>query len=696
LHHPLAAIVLSITWAGAASAQTITTTIDAGNSGDPITKYMYGQFIEHLGDPINKGLWAEMIDDRKFFFPVNSSPNDPPPPPGQTPPRGNRRNHWKPIGPDSFVTMDREHPYVGDQTPLIKLEASASHGVAQAGMALRKGKSYTGRIVLAGDSGARVTVALIWGPNPGDRQTISAGNLRGAYTKIPLKFTVMADNDDGRIEIAGTGTGSFHIGAVSLMPADNIKGFRADTRALLRQLDSGMYRLPGGNFISDHDWEDAIGDADKRPPKWDFHWGDMQPNDVGTDELMTLCDLLGVEPYITVNSGFGDVRSAANQVEYTNGAADTPYGKLRAANGHPAPYPVKYWNVGNEMYGWWQLGHMALNQYSIKHNMFAAAMRKKDPSIVIIASGAMPDEMTVTTNARRTTGKVLAEFATESDWTGGMLSNSINLFDVLAEHWYTHAGMRFDLVTGQNGPLGTRAGFIPVEESFIDLARRGANRVRCKAEAWVEYLKRFPLIQERRIYVAMDEWSAPAGPGVRTNISTAWVFHEMFRHTDFVKMSAHTMGYSCITYNRTESQLNSQGLIFKFYRDHYGTIPVSVTGNSPQPPPKWPVGGDQPKVNAGSDTYPLDVAAAWTADHKLLTVAILNPDESAHDLTWSFKGVEFTGKGRMWRMTSPDARATDGIGKKPAVDIAETALANVRRSVPVPPLSIDLFEFTVR
>jgi alpha-L-arabinofuranosidase len=220
--------------------------------------------------------------------------------------------------------------------------------------------------------------------------------------------------------------------------------------------------------------------------------------------------------------------------------------------------------------------------------------------------------------------------------------------------------------------------------------------VRCKAEAWVEYLKRFPLIQERRIYLAMDEWSAPAGPGVRTNISTAWVFHEMFRHTDFVKMSAHTMGYSCITYNRTESQLNSQGLIFKFYRDHYGTIPVSVTGNSPQPPPKWPVGGDQPKVNAGSDTYPLDVVAAWTADHKLLTVAILNPDESAHDLTWSFKGVEFTGKGRMWRMTSPDARATDGIGKKPAVDIAETALANLPKSVPVPPLSIDLFEFTVR
>ena len=90
---------------------------------------------------------------------------------------------------------------------------------------------------------------------------------------------------------------------------------------------------------------------------------------------MTLARILPIEPYICVNDGFGEAHSAAEQVEYFNGAATTPMGKLRAANGHPEPYKVKWWNIGNEMYGPWQLGHMSLAHYAIKQNMFAEAMR---------------------------------------------------------------------------------------------------------------------------------------------------------------------------------------------------------------------------------------------------------------------------------------------------------------------------------
>ena len=156
------------------------------------------------------------------------------------------------------------------------------------------------------------------------------------------------------LEITGTGTGNFHIGTVSLMPADNVQGFRPDTIALLRQLHSGMWRLPGGNFISDWNWYDSIGDIDKRPPMFDYAWNAMQTNDVGMDEFMTLCKLIGVEPYITVNAGFGDSHSAAEEVEYMNGSVDTRLGAMRAQNGHPEPYHVKFWNIGNEPYGYWQ------------------------------------------------------------------------------------------------------------------------------------------------------------------------------------------------------------------------------------------------------------------------------------------------------------------------------------------------------
>ena len=229
------------------------------------------------------------------------------------------------------------------------------------------------------------------------------------------------------------------------MPADNVEGFRPDTTALLRQLHSGFWRLPGGNFISDWSWYDSVGDMDKRPPMLDYAWNAMQTNDVGMDELMTFCKLIGVEPYITVNAGFGDAHSAAEEVEYMNGSVNTRLGAMRARNGHPQPYHVNFWNMGNEPYGAWQLGHTALHYFALKNNEFAKAMRKADPSITLLASGAMPDEMTVTGQTRVLHLKdIQAQFGSEADWTGGLLAHSWGNFDGLTEHWYARAGKRFD------------------------------------------------------------------------------------------------------------------------------------------------------------------------------------------------------------------------------------------------------------
>ena len=122
------------------------------------------------------------------------------------------------------------------------------------------------------------------------------------------------------------------------MPSDNVQGFRPDTIALLRDLHAGMWRLPGGNFLSDWNWYDSIGDIDKRPPVFDNAWNAMQTNDLGMDELMTLCKLIGVDPYISVNAGFGDAHSAAEEVEYINGSAQHAHGGACAPKtGTPNP-----------------------------------------------------------------------------------------------------------------------------------------------------------------------------------------------------------------------------------------------------------------------------------------------------------------------------------------------------------------------
>lgn len=276
------------------AAKRIAVSIDAGKTAPTISPYIYGQFIEHIGDLINRSLWAELLDDRKFYNDITSKP------PvragrgggGGGGGRGRPAATWMPIGPDDSVVMDQKNPYVGAHTPLVKLAGDSPRGIQQASIAVRKGKAYSGRVVLAGSPGAKVSVSLVWGAGRGDRQAVPITTLTAAYAKFPLKFTAAADSDNARIEISGTGQGSFHIGAVSLMPADNIRGFRPDIIALLKGQRSGMWRFPGGNYLSAFEWRDAIGDPDKRPPRLDPVRGGFQPNDVGTDEFMTMTGLL--------------------------------------------------------------------------------------------------------------------------------------------------------------------------------------------------------------------------------------------------------------------------------------------------------------------------------------------------------------------------------------------------------------------
>jgi len=509
-------------------------------------------------------------------------------------------------------------------------------------------------------------VSLIWGSGPNDRQTVPIKALTAAYAKFPLKFTAGAETDNGRIEIAGAGKGAFRVGAASLMPADNNRGFRMDTIALLKAQHSGMYRWPGGNFLSAHEWRDAIGDIDKRPPRWDPVWNALQPNDVGTDEFLFMAELLGVDSFISASAGFGDAHSAAELVEYVNGSIDTPMGKLRAANGHPEPYGVKWWGIGNEMWGDFQFGYMVLKQYVYKHNLFGEAMRKVDPTITLLATG-------------RAAGSI-EEIGTDRDWTGGFFTHCLPYVEVMSEHYYAYEG-------GQNRSA-------PVELPLVDAVYRAANLVRAKVEAYEEYYRRIPGLKTKKVPMAIDEWAYSRLPvNMKQTLGNALVFHEMFRHTDVIQMAGHTMATSAIDYNANGATLNATGLLFKLYRDRMGTVPVAVDGNSPPLPPTRPApGGAQPRPNAGSPTWPLDVSAALSADGKLLTVAIINPTDTAQELDIAIQGARLRGTGRMWRLTGPNLTATTGLARK-EVQVTEAPIKEAPKTLRVAPISIEMYEF---
>ena len=711
---PLSACVIAFTavmWIGCAAAraqsrdaavpQQIVANIDVRQTEEPVSKYVFGMFIEHIGKTMYGPLWAEMLDDRKFYYPISSKEDEPQPRresggPGRMP-----LQKWKPIGPDDAVVMDKERPFVGEQSPRVQLDVATPHGIRQSGLAVVKGKRYVGYIWARGTPDSRVIVALVLGSADSQRQKASLSQLGSVYRKIPFAFTAANDAGDASLEITGTGRGSFHVAAVSLMPADNIDGFRPDTIALLKQIKSGFWRF-GGNYTSNYYWYDAIGDRDKRPSDWDSAWNQMQTNDLGPDEFADFCRLIGVEPYISVNAGLGDAHSAAQEVEYMNGRVTTPMGALRAKNGHPEPYHVKFWNIGNEPWGAWQIGRTDLKYFMLKHNEFAKEMRKVDPSIVLIASGEMLEDGQVPGALRaKYVGNLAGAYGSDFDWTGGFLKECWGNFDGMAEHWYARSGQRYNVEKARNLPAEkpNDDAYDKVEQTTLEFARYPANIVRSKAEEWVGYQRRFPAILSKRTFLSVDEYAYFGGsfgrsPDLKQALAYGMLFNEMLRHTDFLTMAAHTMGTSSLDFNRTTSTLNTLGLAFQMYSSTFpDSIPVVVTGNSPQPAPKYPPAPDQPETSSGSPTYPLDLFAALSTDRKSLLVSIVNATESEQKLGLEVAGARLAGSSTLWQMTGDSLSAANRLGQATQVRVKQIAIDEAPHSVTVAPFSLNIYRF---
>jgi len=610
-------------------------TIHATRTKEPISKYIYGQFIEHLGRCIYGGIWAEMLEDRKFYYPVK------PGRPSWTKTRGGASvltaSPWQIIGGQDAVTMVREGSYVGEHTPEVQLAGDGKpRGIAQNELALVKGKDYAGRIVIAGNAeAAPIEVSLIWGKKRTARKTITIEKIDREFAKVPFRFRAGATTENGCLEIVGRGKGPFRIGTVSLMPGDNVRGMRADTLKLLKELNAPIYRWPGGNFVSGYDWKDGIGDPDRRPPRKNPAWTGIEHNDFGIHEFMVFCRELNTEPLIVVNTGLGGAESAAQEVEYCNGGLTTPMGKLRAANGHPEPFRVKWWGIGNEMYGSWQLGHMPLEEYVKKHNRVAEAMRAVDPSVQLVGVGAV------------------------GPWSEQMLSTCADHMALLSEHFYC----------GEKKGLMAHVAQIPAQVRRIANAHRG-------------YRKTLASLTGKDIRIAMDEWNYWYGPHVYGELGTRYFLqdalgiaaglHEFFRNSDMVFMANYAQTVNvigCIKTNKTEAEFETTGLVLKLYRNHFGRVPVEVTGQAD----------------------PLDVTAAWSEDRKALTVAIVNPTQENFAVPVDFEDIVLSGRGRMWLITGPDRMAYNEPGKEPRVRITEKVIRGFSGELEAPPISVSLY-----
>jgi alpha-N-arabinofuranosidase len=614
-------------------------TIDVGKTGEPISKFIYGQFIEHLGRCIYGGIWAEMLEDRKFYFPITAN---------YDPYRGTRAvskdspfavvgaSPWQIMGPADSVTMVREDSFVGEHTPLIK----PGGGIRQLDLGLVKNKKYVGYIYLKPQrQNTNVSISLVWGDEPGQQESVQTLVVADDYSKYPFEFTAGADTVKGKLEIEIT-QGPCFVGTVSLMPADNIEGMRADTLELLKELNAPMYRWPGGNFVSGYDWRDGIGPRDKRPPRMNPAWTGVEHNDFGMNEFIHFCRILNAEPLITVNTGFGDAYSAAAELEYANGSTDTLMGALRAKNGDPKSFNVRYWAIGNEMWGRWQLGYMSLEHYVRKHNWIVDKMREVDPDIVPIASG----------NA--------------GQWSEGLLRNCADHIDLIAEHFYC-----------QEKP------------DLIEHISQIADNIKRKVEFHKGLREKLDSLKGKDIRIAMTEWNYWYGPHIFGELGTRYFhkdglgiakgLHEYFRNSDIIFLANYAQTVNvigCIKTSKTAAAFETTGLVLKLYRNNFGTVPVAITG----------------------DVQPLDVTAAWTDEHNALTIGIVNPTKEQHQLALDLKGAQLTGSGKLWLIANSDPMAYNNPGDEPKVAIEEKLVTSISDKLNVQPLSISLYKITTK
>jgi len=599
--------------------------IDLTRMGAPMESYIYGQFIEHLGRCIYGGIWAEMLDDRKFYY-IPGTDDSP----------------WNITGMGTAVEMNSKHSFAGRNAPVI-VTGPEGGGIEQRSVGIREGVDCEGRIVVKNISGpGKMQMILKWGEAPGERSTVNILCPGSGFQTYAFTLTPGATTLEGSFEIRLPGDAAMSVAALSLMPADNVDGFRADVLRLLREMKAPVYRWPGGNFVSGYDWRDGLGDPDRRPTRKNPAWQGIEPNDVGIHEFLRFCELVNAEPYIAVNAGLGNVQLDTDEVEYVNGSQDTPMGRLRATNGHPQPYHVRFWSVGNEMYGNWQLGHMPPMEFTRKHNEMADAMRLADSTITIIGVGDL------------------------GEWDRAMLTHCADNIDLISEHFYCqdwHGG------------------------GLISHVRQIPDAIREKADSHRLYRKQIPGMAEKDIKICMDEWNYWYGPHVfgelgtryflRDGLGIAAGIHEYARQSDIIFMANYAQTVNvigCIKTNDITASFETTGLVLMLYRNKFGVIPLAMD----------------------ESFRPLDVAATLTAGRDTLCLGIVNPTNRSWSLPLKKHGFRINGLTEVFTITGPGEMAYNEPGMEPQVTISGPTMRKTGRRIEVAPVSIVLCRIPVR
>lgn len=442
-------------------------------------------------------------------------------------------------------------------------------------------------------------------------------------------------------------------------PLSDTFGFRRDVADAVRKLGVSILRWPGGNFASGYNWKDGIGPKDQRPARPELAWDDVETNRFGTDEFLRYVQTIGAEPYVCVNLGLGTIGDARDWVEYTNGTTPTYWVNLRRKNGHEQPYGVKYWALGNEIDGPWQLGHKDADEYARFALETAKAMRGIDPSIKLVASGS-------------------SNYG--ADWIGWnrtVLQTLRNQADYIALHTY---------INNRDNDF----------ERYLGTAALNLERYIDTTASLIREVQTGP--SPHPIYIAYDEWNVWYRTGNKEKLEEVYnvedalamgvFFNAFFRHADVVRMANLAQMVNVIAPIVT----NEKGLLLQsiYYPiAEYGRQRNRTSLDVWVSAPRYRV------QNRPQEVPYLDVSATYDAATNEVAINVLNRSRD-RDLETSIEPAsgQWDTAAQVWQMNDKDLKAVntfdepDRVRPKVTAATLNEAPAGVRYTFPAHSLTI--------
>lgn len=420
-------------------------------------------------------------------------------------------------------------------------------------------------------------------------------------------------------------------------------GMRKDVLNALKRLRMPLIRYPGGNFASGYRWRDGVGPAEQRPVRTDLAWHDMESNRFGTNEFVTFCRKLGTEPYLVANCGDGSLREARDWVEYCNGAGNSALVTLRRQQGFNAPHHVKYWGIGNEVDGHWQIGYKTPEEYARTFTEFGKVMKWADPSIKLVASAV-------------------------SDWGGDwvertqlLLEQAGDLADYLSLHWYIgNTDNDFEKYMANSELIEQR---LAAFEGIV------------KAETLQKKLK-------KPVYLAVDEWNVwyrTFGEeayktrleeiyNLEDALATGIQLNAFIRHAGMVKMAnlAQIVNVIAPVFTIPEGMvLQTIFYPFELYSRTCGDQSLDIWWDG-----DTFTGGDVTGIRT------LDVSATLDEEKKQLVIYAVNRSKSKESVTQiQLMSGSFKDKASVFTVNGPDIKAENTFSNPQEVITKETIIS---------------------